>query len=67
MLCKYEILALTGLGINSPVPNSTFSCLGSGFTKTSITVMHFRVGKDEELAKAELASFPHLHPHHTPT
>lgn len=41
VLSKDAVFAWAGLGIPLPVPNSTFTLLGSGFTKKSITVMHF--------------------------
>ena len=61
MLCKYEVLALTGLG---PVQSSRFRFhwLGLWFHEDINNWDTFWGGKDEGLARAELASFPHLHP-----
>lgn len=39
ILRKYAVLVLAQLGIPSPVTNSIFTLLGSGFTKKSITVI----------------------------
>lgn len=67
-----SVLVLVGLGIAPLDPNSTFTLWGFGLTKKSIAVIRFGyhmfwVWKDEELANEELASFPHLDPHHSPT
>ena len=61
MLCKKEVLALTGLG---PVQSSRFrfDWLGLWLHEDVNNWDTFRGGKDEGLARAELASFPHLHP-----
>ena len=57
MLCKYEVLALTGLG---PVQSSRFRFhwLGLWFHEDINNWDTFWGGKDEGLARAELASFP---------
>lgn len=61
MLCKYEVLALTGLG---PVQSSRFrfDWLGLWLHKDINNWDAFRGGEDGGLARAELASSPHPHP-----